>query len=354
MGSRRTRKHPVPFGNWTFVIPVKNLILTKAVNREFRVNRVTFVNRDKLPYIRKRLGFGAPISELKKKVSNRHFFEESTTFAVVRQCGEGENLEHTCLRLVREEASILAASQLGYSKRGQTVPIAPTGEVWTSEVRYRVVSDEESVSGGYLFKATSSSGQVVLDGRIKGHLDRAFFTNLLKIMHGDIPVEESWRKELCRVALLVGESVASDDLLKSFLWNVSAIEMLLTKDEKGVIDILPRRAEALLGWVAFWEFDNYEDRIRDVYLQRNRLLHGGHREEITRQKLAFTDHLLVNLLSNLIGQSKPFRSKDEVIQYSKALEAERTLSLEPRRRVKRPLRFQRPVHPEFSTEEDHE
>ena len=32
---------------------------------------------------------------------------------------------------------------------------------------------------------------------------------------------------------MIGESVGANDPFKSFLWNMVALEMLLTKDEKG-------------------------------------------------------------------------------------------------------------------------
>jgi len=37
-----------------------------------------------------------------------------------------------------------------------------------------------------------------------------------------------------------------------------------------------------------------------VYLKRNDLIHRGRRDRITHIDLAFTDHLLVNLLANLV------------------------------------------------------
>jgi hypothetical protein len=46
-----------------------------------------------------------------------------------------------------------------------------------------------------------------------------------------------------------GKSVGSNDPFKSFLWNMVALEMLLTKDEKGeTLDILPKRVGALIDW----------------------------------------------------------------------------------------------------------
>jgi hypothetical protein len=48
--------------DWTFVIRVDALYLTEAVGREFRIDRVTFIDRDKLARVRRkkreRLGLG--------------------------------------------------------------------------------------------------------------------------------------------------------------------------------------------------------------------------------------------------------------------------------------------------------
>ena len=53
--------------SWTFLVPIGNLVLTEAVGREFNVDRVTFVHRDRLPLVREKLGLGERVSELKKR-----------------------------------------------------------------------------------------------------------------------------------------------------------------------------------------------------------------------------------------------------------------------------------------------
>jgi hypothetical protein len=108
---------------------------------------------------------------------------------------------------------------------------------------------------------------------------------------------------------MIGEGVGANDLLKSFLWNM----------------------------LAFWEEEDYKGRIRELYRKRNDLIHQGRRDRITHEDLAFTDHLLVNLLANLVNLPI-FNSKDAVIDFSKKLEAERILGVKPRVRPK-DLRF---------------
>lgn len=324
------------------MVPVGNLILTETIGREFRIDRVTLVHREKLPRARKRLGLGARISEIKKTVpKDWDFFDRSPAFAVVRHTGTPEEAEHRCLELVREELAILAAAQLGYSKRKQMVPIALEGEGGSSYIRYLGISSQDATRFGNLFRRTGGASNIGLDGRWKQYQDGVFFTKLLKILRGETEVMDSWRGELRRASVLIGESVGANDPLKSFVWNMVVLEMLLTKQQEKLKETLPKRAEALLGWVGFWETDNYEDRIKEVYGKRNALLHSGRREGITEQDLRFTDALILNLLINLVGQPKLFRSKDDVIAFSEKVEAERVLGVKPRVRPegRRGLRF---------------
>jgi hypothetical protein len=126
-----------------------------------------------------------------------------------------------------------------------------------------------------------------------------------------------------------------------------ALEMLLRRNERGEMrEILPKKVEALIGWSPFWTAEGYEERIKDAYDKRNRLLHQGRRDEVTAQDLAFTDHILVNVLVNLVSLPKLIRSKDDVVALPKRLEAERMLGISrPRGRPK--LRCVRSVDPNF-------
>lgn len=172
---------------------------------------------------------------------------------------------------------------------------------------------------------------MVMDGTWKRFQDQVLFTNLCKILQRRTKVEDHWRDDLRRAALLVGESVGTNDLLKSFIWNMAALETLLTKrDQEKTQDVLRKRAEALLGWVLFgeieedggrkrevtlWEAADYESQLERCYRKRNSFLHGSERDDITEQDLAFTDLLLLNILANLVRFPKLFDSKDKVIAF---------------------------------------
>lgn len=328
------------------MLPVGEVILMEAVDREFRVDRVTLVHKDKLPRVRKRLGLGVPVSEIKRIIRGSDFFESGNAFAVVRYTGEPEEVEPRAMELIREELFILAVSQLGYHKRNQMGPIVAPGEVPHPYITYLAVSSEDSTPFGDLLKRTAPIGQVVLGGRWKNYQDKVFFTNLLKILRGDTEVAEGWRKELRRAAMMIGESIGAHDLFKSFLWNWVALETLLTHQQDKVEEMLPRRAEALLGWVllsddpeiTLWSAREYTSRIEDVCMKRNKLLHQGERDGITYEDVEFMDHLLLNLLSNLVAFPRLFHSKDAIVEFSKKVEAERILGTKPRVRPK-DLRF---------------
>jgi hypothetical protein len=333
-------------GSWVFIVPVDALYLTEDVGREFRVDRVIFVHRDRLPRVRKRLGLGKRVSELKNAPWVKEFFERAPALAVVRGSGKQEEVEQQCLALVREELSLLALSQLGYSRRKDMAPVMPAGEGSRASMRYMVARSQD-MTGRLMWRRTTPTAQMRLDGRWKSHQDHHFFTELLKILRRETKVQENWRKELRRATVMIGESVGANDLFKSFLWNMVALEMLLTQNEKGeMIDILPKRIGALIDWTASWHADNYEDRIRDVYKKRNMLLHRGRREDLSVGDVAFTDHLLVNVLMNFVSAPKVFSSKDAVVKFAERLEAERLLRASPKQRPTN-LRFMRPVKPDF-------
>jgi hypothetical protein len=332
---------------WVFVVPVDALYLTDTVGKEFRVDRVRFVHRDKLPRVRRRLGFGMPVSELKKTTWVKEFFERAPALAVVRGSGTQEEVEQKCLELVREELSLLSLSQLGYSKRRQMGPIVPAGEVSHASVNYMVARSRD-MTGTLMARRTAPITQMRLDERWKNHQDHVFFTSLLKILRQETKVQASWRKELRRASVMLGESVGSNDPFKSFLWNMVVLEMLLTKDEKGeMLDILPKRVGALLDGFAYWKADNYEGRIKNAYKKRNALLHQGRRDEVTDQDIAFIDHILVNVLRNLVSHPKLFSSKDAFVNFSEKVEAQRTLGVKKPRVRPKTIRFIRPAKPDF-------
>jgi hypothetical protein len=340
----------MPDGSWVFIVPVGELYLTETVGREFRVDRVTFVDRDRIPRVRTKLGLGATVGEIKSEIKRTYpywdFFDSAPAFAVMKQTGEPEKVQHHCLKIIREELSILALSKLGMS-RERMGPIALAGENTRSQITFLAHKARDRDLFGAPYLPTAPSYQLVLHRRWKNYQDRFFFTKLLKILRRETKVEGDWCEELRRASVLIGESVGANDLLKSFMWNWVALEMLLAiRRQDKTRETLPKRAEALLGWATYWELENYEDQIKGVYKKRNNLIHEGKRDAISQKDLAFTDHLLFNLLTNLVNQPKHFRSKNDVIEFSEKIKAERLLGVRHTVRPKN-LRFARPFDPDF-------
>ncbi len=79
-------------GTWIFCAPIANLHLTPATNYEYKLDRVTFIDTEKLPRRRKRFGFTLPISSHNSPSAQR-IFRESKTLALVRLQGTGKDAE---------------------------------------------------------------------------------------------------------------------------------------------------------------------------------------------------------------------------------------------------------------------
>lgn len=167
---------------------------------------------------------------------------------------------------------------------------------------------------------------------------RSFFFTLLKVLNNEIYVARSWRNELKRAAILLGQSQCCSDVAQSFLWNMIALEILLTRQGDKYTDVLPTRIEAFLGWVGFWTVERYSERIKELYRKRCDFVHNGNQKNITISDLLFTDDLLQNLLMNLMRHISLFNSKAAVIEFSKKIEAEHVLGMRPGVRPKS-LRF---------------
>ena len=318
-------------GKWIFIVPIDGLVLTEHVGFELCISRVTFVHKSKLPRIRRRLGLPMKVSDL--GTYQQEFFDASETFAVVRQSGTPEVASASCKELIREELAILSSSQLGYAKRRSSGRPAMKGHYQFGRGEELLIDsdDQRTIHGSPL---VGKYQDLVLTGIWKEHGKLAFFQSLLKILNKETTVASSWRKSLKRAAILIGQSQNSDDLTKGFLWNMIALELLLTERGDKYIEALPQRMEAFLGWIGFWYTEDFPNRIKDVYRKRSEFVHDGNYSNITVEDLLFTDDLLLNLLTNLMYHSSMFRSKEDVITFAAKVEAEHLLKIRPKIRPK--------------------
>ena len=323
-------------GKWVYITPIENLFLTRVVNQELQIEQVLFVGASKLPRIRKRLRIKQRISEIPKPFQPT--FEKASVFAVVRQSGTPRQLETKCHQLAREAVHILSSSLLGYAKREFAPRIAVSGDTSQGIRKHILLNTENSMIRSSQALTRHTSGLVIEKGW-RNFQERFFFQKLLSILNNRTHVKPPWRNNLRRVAVLVGMSLAAHDIAVAFLWNMIALEMLLTQQGEKYAgkyrEVLPKRIEAFLGWVGFWRQGGFVKRINEVYSLRCGLVHDGNADGITAEHLHFTDNLLLSLLTNLVNYPKLFSSKEAVLEFTEKVAAERLLGVKPKVRPKR-------------------
>ena len=111
--------------NWIFITPIDNLVLTNEIGREIRIEDVTFIHRDKLPYVRKRLGFNKAISEIKSMGPGNllsEFFTSTDSFAVLRRRGKVSEIEVKCYKVVKEAIDKYPNKLIGFFTMNPRVP----------------------------------------------------------------------------------------------------------------------------------------------------------------------------------------------------------------------------------------
>ena len=320
-------------GDWVLIAPVQKLDLTAFVNLEFTVDRVTFIEASALARRRKKFGLPNRLSELEAIPHGafKNFFAASKTFAILRQKGVYEDCEQKFLDLVHEELAILAMSQIGYLRR--RISGCPTILMRHSPGALTHLAID-AATGAWTRPgvAVGPLGRLVLDEQWVKFAKRGFFEQLLHIITKKVKVQRKWRLTLRNAAILVGQSRCALDPVQGFLWNMIALEMLLSERSGGLKKLLPERAEALLGASTAWRSERYATRIGELYKKRNLLVHEGQRNKITDDDLVFSDELLFQLFTNIVKHADMFPSKQALIQFSEDVKAAKRLG--GRRRVR--------------------
>jgi len=322
-------------GLWLFITPVKGINISDDMDGEIKVDKITFISAKKIPRVRKRLGFPVKISEIcsNLRFGFAEFLEESETYAICKLGGAGSEQEKRFLELVREELCFLALSQLSYSRRKNNAQLALVGEYKTGFVKWFMMNlgTQEKLS------SSLRHGRVVelrIDSHWRDFHRYGFYLDLVKIIFDDSGLcELGWRNDLRRAAYTIGKSQMSMDVPQAFLLNVIALEVLLTSGDK-ILESLPERVEAFIGWSSDWSIENYSERIKSIYKKRCGFVHAGKTDEITINDLLFTDGVLVNVLYNIVKHIELFKNKKSIIDFSEKIQAEKLLGIRSKLRPK--------------------
>ena len=308
-------------GKWTFATLVENVHLSDEIGEEYRIDRVTLISLRKLLRVSKR--FGIKKESVDRWLVQRHNVPLTQSVAVVRDAGTPNDLREACLQRVRNELDLLSSCRL-HLHRTKLGRIGVFGEVQNG-VCLTMFQESKTGDGSFQESLSENIGCLNLSKSWRTMQRNFFFAKIEKLVAGKMDLGKSWANELLLAATLIGKSLNSLDVPTAFLFNMIALETLLTKHGDKHSEALPERIEALLGWIGYWKQKNFPTKIDEIYKKRCGLVHAGRTDIVLMEDVLFTDELLLNVLVNLLRHPKLFGSKEEVILFAKKVQAERLL-----------------------------
>ncbi len=308
---------------WLFIVPIHNLEFSPDTDREQKICRVTFIATDKFKLVRKRFGLQKRISEL--QTLQQEFFEKHKTLAIIHMKGAIEEVRPQCFKLVEKELNILLSSFIGYDKRSYKNKVGIVGHVSYGIIEHAFMSTDTELS---MYNSDASNYKPrTVDTYWRKHQRKNFFFQFISMVNDRRSPQRGYKKELLKAVELMGKSFNSNDIVDAFLWNMIAIEILISKQGDKYRETLTARFTALFGWLDKWEKENYRDRIEKVYKKRSAYVHDGNMDAIEVEDLLITDELLLNIIRNIVKHPEVFTSKDALIDFTQKVEAEKTLGL---------------------------
>lgn len=312
--------------NWLFILPIYGLELTKEVNSEIKIDSVTFISVEKLKRVRKKFLIPNKISELRTTFFKN---ENIKTVALIRQNGEIEDIRISLYKRVQDELNILISSFTGFNNRNFFHKVdyldnnenSKVSEIFISTRRESRYTDQDKFINIIPLLTCSFWKRY----QKKNH----YFFDLLKI----IKSKKSKFKELKKVSIVIGKSYNCNDIVDSFLYNMIIMETLLTTRNDKQKETLVSRLGAFFEWLQGWD-ESVENQIDELYKKRSAYVHNLDSDNITIQDVLFTDTLIFNLMNNIVKHPKLFSSKNDLIEFSKKIEAEKVLGIKSKIRPK--------------------
>lgn len=315
---------------------MSNILFSKEYRqKEFKIGRVTFISIKRLHSIRKKIGIQNPLSQYKfiREIDPKSL-SKCETFAIIRFNNSSQELREEVFNEINDALNILALSELGYCKRYEhTLPLNHGFNEKSNLSYYSIGYD--NISNFWGFRKQGNIRPFEFDNGWSDYHKKGFFFKLVKIINKEILVSNGkWNKTLKRCAIMAGQSQSSKNLVQAFLWNMIVLEGLLTKHGDRHSKALPKRIESFIGWVGFWETDNYQDKIKEIYQKRCDIVHDCNYSNLEIKDLLFSDDLVLNVLDNIINHITLFQSKEDLIKFTDKVEAEHVLGIKGKTRPK--------------------
>ncbi len=316
--------------NWTLLLPVHNLEISSDIGGEIKIENILFISAKKITRVRKRLGINKPISfyqnVFRTPLPKKQFLKSAKVYAVIRTTREADDNLTKEFKRFKDAIYLLATSQFFRHRRNQRI-------LFGSPEYANILIDDY-----YLFDCKSEKSNwnslridplqpYLLDKQWKDFMKNHFFPNMLKVINSQTQVTNRWQYIIRKASILAGQSHFARNNWEAFLYNIIALELLLTNRGEDIKAKLTERLIALFGWITNEDSAVWEKLIDKIYGLRSDFVHKGSFEAITIQDVVTSDTLLYNLLYNICCQTKFIKSKNDIIALSDRLNARKTLGL---------------------------
>ena len=331
---------------FVFITPIQNLEMPLSRYKLIQIGNVYFVSYDKINYYKKKFGLRTNLTTMPYLIKTENtFFTNAQAFALIHHSGDTKNKGYEYIIKVQNAIDILCLLERGFSKRRFSSIPCIWGMPIVKSYKYLFVNKKNpSVSSGWRLIGTHNS--LILSNEMISYHKQGYFFKLLDILNKKkniISVE--WYKCIFDASVLLGKSWAEKSVPEAFLYNMIALETLLTESGDAFSLIIPKRIKSFIGWVGYWETENFESKIDEMYKKRCKIVHEGKLSLVLVDDLLFIDDLVNNVFDNIINHINLFHCKKDLILFTKKIEAEHLLGIQGKTRPKT-LRFSHKTYSE--------
>ena len=265
-------------------MPIHNLEIAQDIGGEYKIEDVLFVDAEKLPRIRKRLRLPLTVGEYKSNMpigsSGLDPFKSAKTYAVVRTKREDQQPLDREFRLVREAIYLLASSQFFRVKRhNRTLFGGPEfGQRYLES--YPLLCNENQ-QWQWSNTTIGPYEPYRLNKAWNRHTRHSHFPGLVKILNRKKQVHRKWRESLRRACLLAGQSFFARNIWEAYIYDMIALETLLTRGDEKFPNAIIDKIVALFGWITDEDTGMWERVTTRLYQLRCQFVHDGEVGDVT-------------------------------------------------------------------------
>jgi len=315
--------------DYSLIVPIYNLEISQELYGEFKIGDVLYSSVDKLPRIRNRLNIPYPISEYKNKLKHSKIFDESKVYACIRTKREKDSSLAKEYKRLKESIYLLASSQHYHLSRNRKYYFG--GPEYKDFIIDGYYLFENNKKGHFYFHSglQNKIEPYRLDKKFISYSKHHFFHYLIAIINNPAKykIKQDWYHTLRRAGILAGQSQFAKSLSDAFLFDMIALETLLTRRGDKFPDEIINRLISFFGWYTSENRRPWENLIKRLYDVRCSLVHDGRQMDLCMRDLLNADKLLSNLLECLCRITKTIKSKEDIIAFSEKLKARQTLGM---------------------------